>query len=1036
MSVARFSVKNPIIANLLMVSIIVLGLLSFKALPREVMPVVNLNWALIITVYPGVSPEEIEKLITIPIEEEIQDVKGIDVISSKSAEGMSVLSVKFDEMPEDEFRVRFQDLRAEVDKVKDLPEDAEDPRVSSSTSGEFVPVISVHLYGDIPERQLIKLGRDLRKELVDIAGVSKAELSGARDRQIWVEADPFRLEGYGISPEQIRWAIASRGVNVPGGTKSFGREEFLVRTTGEFSSVKDIKRVIVRSSVSGQTVRVGDLATITDSFEDASTRSRINRKPAVSIAITKHPDGNSVTITDQVKKIAQRFAAENASHIEMTYTMDSSESIADIMGKLERNAWAGFVIVIIVLMLVLGIRNAVLTAIGIPLSFLACFIFLHRTGGSFNGNSLFALVLVLGIIVDDAIIIVENCYRHLQMGKSWRQAAIDGTQEVMMPVLAATGTTIAVFLPTMLMPGIMGKFMRVIPITVSLALLASIVEAFIILPSHFSDWPGKNLSKARKQSEWLSSLQNTYERALRFVVKRRYLFAIGLPIVLLIGAGGIIKAVGLDLFSGEEVAYYQIRVTMPAGTNLVTTEVTLKEYEDRITDALPENELRNISTTVGRIITQADWTFSTNVGEIWLDLTPSYQRERSAKAIMDEVRERIKSISGPVNIDIARLPTGPPLGKPVEIKVKGKYLPEMDAAAREIKAELEKTKGVMDVGLDWQEGKKEIRFRVDPDRAAIYGLSVGQVGMAIRNAINGADADKMYDGDEEIEIVVRIKQSFVKRPEDFLKLPLLTRSGAAVTLGNVATYSIEPIYSEIKRYKQQRVITVFSNVDKTKTTPVEVNRAIRKKYQDIGKKHPGISLDFSGVFKEFEQSFTALIQLFLFGILLIYVILGAQFRSYIQPLVILMTVPFAFVGAGLGLLIAGNPFSISTLFGIIALAGIAVNDAIVLISFINNLRAEGVPVKEAVIQAGRLRLRPILLTSITTIAGLTPMAIGLGGMSLTWAPLANTIVWGLTVSTMLTIFIIPAAYTILVDDFAGALQRRFGNNDSNSKDPA
>jgi multidrug efflux pump subunit AcrB len=1029
MSVARFSVKNPVIANLLMVSIIVLGILSYKSLPQEVMPLVNLNWALISTVYPGVSPEEIEKLITVPLEEEIQDVKGIDVISSTSAEGLSVLSVKFNEMPDDEFRVRFQDLRAEVDKVTDLPEDAMDPRVWANSSGEWVPVISVHLYGDIPEKRLIELGKELQEELLDIPGVSKADLSGTRDRQIWVEADPIQLEGYGISPEQIRWAIASHGINVPGGKISFGREEVLLRTTGEFTSVKEIEKVIVRSSVSGQTVRVGNVATITDSFEDAATRSRINRKPAVSIAITKNAEGNSVTMTEQVKKIASRFAKQNASLIEMTYTMDSSESINDIMGKLKRNAWAGFVIVIIVLMLVLGIRNAVLTAVGIPISFLACFIFLHRTGGSFNGNSLFALVLVLGVIVDDAIIIVENCYRHLQMGKSWRQAAIDGTNEVLMPVLAATGTTVAVFLPTMLMPGTMGKFMRVIPITVSLALLASIIEAFIILPSHFSDWPGKNISKARKSSEWLTSLQKTYEKALRFVVKWRYIFAIGLPIILFIGALGIIKAVGLDLFSGEEVAYYQIRVTMPAGTNLDTTEKTLKEYEDKIAAALPKTELRNIATTTGRIIGQAQWTFGTNVGEIWLDLSRSYERDRNAKEIMDEVRERTSKISGPSSVEISRLPTGPPMGKPVEIKVKGKYLSQMETAAREIKAELEKTDGVMDVGLDWQTGKKEIRFRVDPERAAMYGLSVAQVGMAIRNAINGVDADKMYDGDEEIEIVVRAKQSSVRRPEDFLKLPLLTRSGATVTLGNVATYSIEPIYSQIKRYKQQRVITVFSNVDKRKTTPVEVNRAIRDKYQDIGIKHPGISLDFSGVFKEFEQSFTALIQLFAFGILLIYVILGAQFRSYVQPLVILLTVPFAFVGAGLGLLIAGNPFSISTLFGIVALAGIAVNDAIVLISFVNNLRAEGLSVKEAVIKAGRLRLRPILLTSITTIAGLAPMAIGLGGMSLTWAPLANTIVWGLTVSTLLTIFIIPAAFIIVVDDITGGLTRRFSKSE-------
>jgi multidrug efflux pump subunit AcrB len=316
---------------------------------------------------------------------------------------------------------------------------------------------------------------------------------------------------------------------------------------------------------------------------------------------------------------------------------------------------------------------------------------------------------------------------------------------------------------------------------------------------------------------------------------------------------------------------------------------------------------------------------------------------------------------------------------------------------------------------------------VDPDRAALFGLSIAEVGLAIRGALDGAKADEMFEGDEEIDILVRLDRTALRRPADLLRMPLFTRGGQVIHLGQVASFKMQAGVSDIRRYKLQRTITVSANIDKEKTTTVAVNQDLQKKFKQIQDRYPGISLDFTGEFREFQESFAGLIQLFLFGILLVYLILGTHFRSYIQPLVILLTVPFAFVGAGLGLLISGNPFSVITLFGIVALAGVAVNDAIVLISFINNLKAEGKPAVEAVVVAGRLRLRPIMLTSITTIAGLLPMAIGLGGMSLTWGPLANTIVWGLGVGTLMTVFLVPAAYVIIVEDLAGALHRRLGH---------
>lgn len=1022
MSPAGFSVRNSVVANLLMVSIFVLGLLSYVSLPRELMSEINMGWVFIIKPYPGVSAEEIEKLITIPIEEEIQDVKGIESISSYSSEGSCFISVKFEQMPDDEFRDRFEDIRAEVEKVDNLPEDALDTVVQMFTSAEFVPVISVHLHGKVPEKKLFSLARELRDQIMDVPHISKVELTGIRDRELWVEADPIKLEGYALSPEQIRMAIAAHGVDVPAGKLTFGRRELLVRTLGEFEDAGQVARVIVRSTPGGGTVRVGDVARVREGFEDEVTRSRLGLEPVVSMTITKRAEGNSIRITEQVKQAARKFVERYDKVVSVSFTQDSSEQINDILSKLGRNAWFGFIIVLVVLFLVLGFRNAVLAALGIPLSFLACFIAMHRMGESFNGNSLFGLVLVLGIIVDDAIIIVENCYRHRQMGKSWARSAVEGTDEVMSPVFSATATTIAAFLPLMLMPGIMGKFMRIVPVALSLALLASMVEAFIILPAHLAEWPGKD-RPVRPEPGWLDEMRNAYERALRFVIGHRYAFCFLLVPLLIAAALAMIPVIGVDMFAGEEIAVFQVRLRMPTGTGLEATSETLEKFERAALD-LPRGEVREVHATAGLMITDEDWIFRSDVAQIFVDLASSYQRKRSADQIMNELRARVSGITGPTSVQLAKINTGPPLGKPVEVKVKGKYLREIEAAAEELKQVLAGIPGVTDIGDDFEPGKQEIRLRVDAERAALHGLSVAEVGLALRTAVDGAVADTMYDGDEEIEIVVRVDPEAFHKPDDLLRLPLFTRAGSPLKLGHLARYTVEPSYAQIRRYKLERAITVYSNLDKEKTTTVKANQTLEGSFAGMAKRYPGVNLDFSGEFQEFKESFAGLAQLFAFGILLVYAILGAQFRSYIQPLVILGTVPLAFVGATLGLLVSGNPFSILALYGWVALAGIAVNDAIVLMTFVNYRKQQGADGGEAVIEAGRLRFRPIILTSVTTISGLLPMAVGLGGMSLTWGPMANTIVWGIGVATLMTLFLIPALQVVLMEDIVGRLRRK------------
>ncbi len=1033
MSLARLSVRNPVPVNLLMIAILAVGTVSYLSLPREMMSDISLNWAFIIKPYPGVSAEEIEKLITVPIEDEIRDVKGIDYIASQSGQGAAFLSVKFKQMSDEEFRFRMQDLRAEVDKVRDLPEDALDTQIDAIGTAEMMPLISVHLYGDAPEKKLRELARDLRDKVIAVPNVAKVELVGVRDREVWVEADPRKLRAFYLSPALLRSAIQSHGVNVPGGKLTVGRKEMIIRSVGEFDRPSDITRVIVRGGSDGRMVRVGDVAQVRDTFEEERTRSKLDGALAVSLLITKQNDGNTLAITDKIKELSQEFEKRHQHLIKVKWTTDSSEQIRDMLSKLTTNAWMGFGVVVLLLFIVLGMRNAVLAALGIPLSFLACFIFMHQTGESFNGNSLFGLVLVLGIIVDDAIMIVENCYRHLQMGKSWKQAAIDGTDEIMTPILAATATTIAAFLPLILLPGIMGKFMRVVPVTVSLALAASMVEAFIILPSHFADWPGRRL-QMRADRGWLTGLRSSYELALRYVIRRRKRFVFGMLLVIP-AAVTIIPLVGQNLFSGEEINGFQVRINMPTGTSLGATDATLKRFEAAVKE-LPPDEIRAVHATAGLIQTDKDWIFRSDVAQIWLTLPLSYGRDRSTDAIMNDLRGRVQRIPGPVNIELAKINTGPPVGQPVEVKVKGKYLERLEQASAHLQEVLRGIPGVFDIKDDHLVGRQELTFKVDPERAALHGLTVGQVGLSLRAAVDGVKAGKMYDGDEELEIVVKVDRRRLERPESLLRLPLVLPSGKRIALGDVASYTARPSLSIIRRYKNQRSITVSANIDEKKVTKdgkkvtsVWVNEQLIERVGDISRRFPGVTLDFTGEWSEFQESFKNLGQLFLVGVLLIYVILGAQFRSYLQPVVILFTVPFAFVGAMLGLLISGNLFSIVTMFGMVALAGVAVNDAIVLISFINNARADGMEPEEAVIKGGVLRLRPILLTSATTIAGLLPMGMGLGGMSLTWGPLANTIIWGLAVATMLTLFMIPATYMVVVVDQGEWFKRRFSRSD-------
>ena len=1012
----KLSVNNPVLVHMITIAVIVFGSYALVNMPRELERDMSFNWAIIWVTYPGVSPEEIEKLIVKPIEDEIADVDKIESITSTAAEGSAGLSIKFDQnVSRDEFDKLYQDLRTELDKVRNLPEDAEEPEMLKLESNTATPVIDVVVSGNLPERKMQELAEALQDEIEAVEGVSEVSIFGIRERQIWVEVEPNRLDRYSLTLGQVVGALAAKNMNIPAGELKIGRSEYLLRTVGEFDAINQIQNVILKQIPGGGKIRVGNVAQVRDTFEEPTVISRLNGEPGITLSVAKRGEGSTIQIVDTVRAIADTYRTNQLPEgTEITLVNDSSIYIRNSLSKLQNNALFGVILVLLVLYLFMGLRNAIFVAVGIPLTLLITFGLMGVADESINSMSLFGLVLVLGIIVDDAIIVMENVYRRMQEGEPPIRAAISGAHEVAWPVITASLTTASIFLPLALLPGIVGKFMRIIPIIVALTLAASLFECFFILPSHIAEWGRVRHSKSRDRL--MRYLLKPYTKLLGFVLRRRYWVLGGIVACLVLSFVPIpLGLVEVDMFHGDEYPIVFAYVTMPVGTRLETTDDAMRKFE-AVALSLPKSEIKAVIARTGWHTIENDFSERNgNLGTLQIEFVEARHRERTLNEIIAELRDKFSRITGPEQIKFQTREEGPPAGADVEIIVKGKYFDELDAITSELKAELAQISGVTDINDNHALGQEEIKLHIDEDKANEYGLTIRQIAFTARNAFEGANATVFRDGDEEIDVVVKLSESGRATLKDVANLKLIGRSGVPVPLRDVARLDVVPGYSTIYRYKQERAITITANVDENVTSTVNVNQRLRAHFDKISPRYPGYTLESGGEFAEFQKVFTGIPLFFGFGMLLVFFILGTQFKSFLQPFVILTTVPFAFIGAMVGLLTSGNPLSVASTYGLVALAGIVVNDSIVLVEFINRLRAAGIDKWRAIITAGRTRLRPILLTSITTVCGLLPMALGVGGKSAIWMPMASTVVWGLSVATLLTLFVIPAFYAISDD---------------------
>ena len=1015
----EFSVRNRVLVNLLTLFVLGTGLVTYFQMPRELFPEFSRQAVQIVTTFLGASPEEVEKLITAPIEEEVAEIDGLDELLSVSQEGRSQILLKF--QPDTDMNRALSDVRAALDNVTDLPQEAKEPEVHEVKS--TFPVITVSLAGDIDEATLRDMAKDLRDDLRRIPGVARVRILGTRERQIWVEVDPARLDQYRISLDDVRAAIAAHNRNVPGGTVKTSRGEILVRTLGEAAGAPEVERIILRSVATGTPLTVGDVASVRETFEEPTTIGRWGGHPAINLVVNKERKGDAIDIAASVRALVEEVRIRLPETVKIGVYNDFSVFIRKRLNTLRVSGAIGLTIVLLALWAFVRTRIALLTGLGIPFAMLGGIVLMSMYGISLNMISLFSLILVLGLLVDDAIVVTENVYRYVEQGMDSRQAAIQGTAEVAWPVVATVMTTVAAFLPLLLIPGTMGVFLAPIPIVVTFTLLGSLLEALVVLPSHLSDviTPAYAQRVRRRELPWLTRLRHAYGILLGTALKWRYVtVAFLFCTTVLLGATAWYR-IPFVLFREFESSQFLINFETSSGAKIEDTLEVAKRAE-QVVLSLPPGELQSLATNVGISFLDVHRAErGPNLGQLMVELEED--RRRSVNEVITDLRAGIEQIPGITKLQFMKTQSGPG-GPAIEARVVGNDIPVLRKLATEVKAFLQGIPGVKDVRDDFTEGKEELQITLIPEARAL-GLDLGQIARQVQQAFLGVEASTIQRRDEDIPIVVRFPQAARRSLETVARMKLTLPSGEKVFLRDVARLETAIGNSKIRRDDQKRTITVLADVDSREANAFQVAQRLKRKFADVGRQVPGYRVVVKGERQEAEASLAALPKVSLIALMLIYFILGSLFQSFIQPFIVMAAIPFALDGVVIGHLIMGEPLSFLSMMGLVALGGVVVNDSLILVDFINRSREAGTPRDEAILASGVARLRPVLLTTVTTVGGLIPLAFFASGQAKFLSPMAISVVWGLSFATLLTLILIPCLYAIL-EDLKGLILRKLG----------
>jgi multidrug efflux pump subunit AcrB len=1038
MSLASFSVKQKVLVNLITIGVLVVGTLVTFSLRREAMPEINVDYVFVHTIYPGASPMEVEKLITIPMEDAIEGIDGIDTFNSSSSESSSFIFVELEADLANRDRV-ITEIAREVDKVR-VPEDAEDTEVTEFKIHQ--PLIEISFTGEnVTEEELRKHVKGLEEILKNIEGVSGVDKVGWRDKEISIEIDPRNLGKYYISLSQVIQSIRNQHINLPGGKLSSGSKELILRTVGELKTAKGFGDIIVRTNSDGQYLHVKEVAKVEETFEEETRIYKTDGKTSINLIPKKKTSGDTIDIVDAVKKEVTEYKKTLPAGVSIDLLNDMAFYVKRRLNVLVSNGLLGLILLMVTLLVFLNIRIALVTAIGIPFAFLAALLMMSFFDVSLNMLTMFGLIIVLGMIVDDAIVVSENVYRYMEGGMSPKDAVLVGAVEVAAPVTTTILTTTAAFLPLMFIGGIMGKFMRFFPMGVIFCLVASLFEALIVLPSHLAEWvkplksrdeltgskkPNRFFSTERKGSEarWFKKIFENYTKLIKFSVRKRYLMGL---IVFLVLVGSIIfsvKVMPFKLFPSL-IESFQVMLETPDGTSLEGTSKVMTEIEEVVFE-LPETEVENFTTTIGFSGQGGPFDkYGSKYGQTAVYLTPEADRKRSANDIIAELRKKVedKKIPDIVNLRFEKVMHGPPVGKPIAVEIRGDEYDTLLKITEEIENYMKTVDGIEDIKNSYELDKEEVRISINKKAAARLGLNVMMIAGTIRYAFAGGIATTLRKGDEDIDVIVRLPEKDRSNMATLKNLTIPNNRGRLIKLNKVAGFDKAQGVKTLSHVEGKRMIKITASINESKTTTVSANRKVISKFKNISQEYPGYYLKIGGEWEDTTKSIKSLFKAFAIAFLLIYVILATQFRSFVQPFVIMVSVPFGIIGVIFALFLHGQPMSLMAMFGVVGLTGVVVNDSLILVDFINRLRRKGENIIDSVIEACQIRLRPILLTSITTIIALMPFIYGFGGAEPFLVPSALAMAYGLLAATFLTLIIVPCVY-IITDDITGFITRR------------
>ncbi|MBF0265026.1 MAG: efflux RND transporter permease subunit [Gammaproteobacteria bacterium] len=1029
-------IRHHVLANLLFVLILVIGFLSYQSLPRQQDPTINFNWIAITTVLPGASASDVELRITDPIEDALRQLQNVKFISSNSRDNVSTMLIRFEDIDSYLFDKRVTELRREIQNIQDdLPDAAENTLIYEITSGNAYPTATVAIQSITDDNNMRAQAVLIKKDLEQLGGVDRIDTLGLNDPEIHIEFDPKFLEANKISSLEIKQSIQALFNDLAMGQIEVGNKNWMIRLLGSEAEPSKLGKWPVLNFNSGLNQAnahksLSEYVDISISTNKATELVRLDNHPAIILSIMKQDNANNIELVEKIQSyLDKRNQYQASTGIKLMLIDDQTIPTQNAISLMQNNALIGLLFVFIVTFIFLGGKIAFLTVIGIPFILSGTFWILAMLGETLNVTVLLAVVIVLGMLVDDAVVIVEAIYYHLEHGKKVLDAALIAFKEVALPVTTAVLTTMAAFLPLMLLPGILGDFMRVIPMVVSIALFLSLIEAFWMLPSHMVTANIKITSKP-KQMSWTHRLRKRFQHKIQILYIRSLTSALRHPIItfifiLLLMAGSIAAIatgqVKMNFFAADDLRLFYINIEMPSDSTLENTLTTVLEVEQKIKQRIKNDEVRQLISYAGMMFTEMEPLRGEQYGQILLGLHPLTPELRTVNEMIDSMRDDIKTIIGAKNITFLKLSGGPPVSKPISIKVRGDKYQQIEEAVSILKQIMQNQGDYIEISDDANEGKMELKLQLNKAEISRLGLNPIEIKQILLQLVDGEIISSMRHHGEKLNVRLRAKPVSIQNINELLKVKIKLNNGQFIALENLVSESRQKNLGNIRHYNFRRAITLEANLKSEKDpddglNTVNANAYIAEQWQQLKNSQgqhplPDIDLDFTGELDDIQESIDSIAILFIFGIGVMYLLLGTQFRSYWQPFMILSTVLMAFTGVIIGLVISSNPLSLYTLYGIVALAGIAVNASIVLISAANTRLESGMSLLHSTIYAARRRILPILITSFTTIAGLFSLAVGLGGHSLIWGPVATAIVWGLMFSTILTLFVIPLLYT-------------------------